>query len=115
MVEKDREDYIEAMENRNTTKMLDELLKQKQKVKDMGMTIDKNNELLRLIMQKMEIHTEDEAWDEGQKMDRANPVLPLPIMSNTPPVARNSVTSSLSRHILTKTAIVSYLKKKEGK
>ena len=31
----------------------------------MSSTLDKNNELLRKIMQKMEIHTEDDAWDEG--------------------------------------------------
>ncbi|GFR58680.1 transient receptor potential cation channel subfamily A member 1 [Elysia marginata] len=34
-------------------------------MRDMGSTLDKNNELLRKIMQKMEIQTEDDAWDEG--------------------------------------------------
>ena len=35
------------------------------RVKDMGSLVEKNNQLLKLIVQKMEIHTEDEAWDEG--------------------------------------------------
>ena len=34
-------------------------------MKDMGSVLEKNNQLLKLIVQKMEIHTEDEAWDEG--------------------------------------------------
>ena len=31
----------------------------------MGAMMEKNNQLLKLIIQKMEIHTEDEVWDEG--------------------------------------------------
>lgn len=31
----------------------------------MSIVLDKNNQLLRKIMEKMEIHTEEEAWDEG--------------------------------------------------
>ncbi|XP_041357845.1 transient receptor potential cation channel subfamily A member 1-like [Gigantopelta aegis] len=42
-----------------------ELYKQKQRMKEMSSTIEKSHELLRLVIQKMEIHTEDEVWDEG--------------------------------------------------
>ncbi|GFR58678.1 transient receptor potential cation channel subfamily A member 1-like [Elysia marginata] len=45
--------------------LYEELYKQKIRMRDMGSTLDRNNELLRKIMQKMEIHTEDDAWDEG--------------------------------------------------
>ena len=31
--------------------------------------LDKNNQLLRAIMQKMEIRTEEEEWDEGVGVD----------------------------------------------
>ncbi|XP_035826421.1 transient receptor potential cation channel subfamily A member 1 [Aplysia californica] len=45
--------------------MYEELYKQKVRMREMSGVLDKNNQLLRKIMQKMEIHTEDEAWDEG--------------------------------------------------
>lgn len=35
------------------------------RMREMSTVLDKNNQLLRMILQKMEIHTEDEAWDEG--------------------------------------------------
>ena len=34
-------------------------------MKELSGVLDKNNKFLRLIVQKMDIHTEDEAWDEG--------------------------------------------------
>ncbi|XP_055886580.1 transient receptor potential cation channel subfamily A member 1-like isoform X2 [Biomphalaria glabrata] len=45
--------------------LYEELYKQKVRLRDMSTVLDKNNQLLRKIMQKMEIHTEDDAWDEG--------------------------------------------------
>ncbi|KAH9488094.1 Transient receptor putative cation channel sub A member 1 [Bulinus truncatus] len=55
-----------ALESRLYNSCLyEELYKQKIRLRDMSTVLDKNNQLLRKIMQKMEIHTEDEAWDEG--------------------------------------------------
>ncbi|GFO25172.1 transient receptor potential cation channel subfamily a member 1 [Plakobranchus ocellatus] len=45
--------------------LYEELYKQKVRMRDMNSMLERNNELLRKIMQKMEIHTEDDAWDEG--------------------------------------------------
>ncbi|XP_046358020.2 transient receptor potential cation channel subfamily A member 1-like isoform X2 [Haliotis rufescens] len=42
-----------------------ELYKQKTRMKELSASIDKSHQLLRLIVQKMEIQTEDEVWDEG--------------------------------------------------
>ncbi|XP_041358307.1 transient receptor potential cation channel subfamily A member 1-like isoform X2 [Gigantopelta aegis] len=44
-----------------------ELFKQKQRIKEVSGTIDKCYELLRLVIQKMEIQTEDDVWDEGAR------------------------------------------------
>lgn len=35
------------------------------RMRDMSMVLEKNHQLLRKIMEKMEIHTEEDAWDEG--------------------------------------------------
>ncbi|KAI8787326.1 transient receptor potential cation channel subfamily A member 1 [Biomphalaria glabrata] len=43
----------------------DDLHKLKVRLRDISTVMDKNNHLLRKIMQKMEISTEDDAWDEG--------------------------------------------------
>ncbi|XP_060594443.1 transient receptor potential cation channel subfamily A member 1-like isoform X2 [Ruditapes philippinarum] len=43
----------------------EEMYKQKKRIKDISSHLDKQYELLRLVVQKMEIHTEDENRDEG--------------------------------------------------
>lgn len=45
--------------------LYEELYKQKTRIKDISSNLNKQYELLRLIVQKMEIHTEDDNRDEG--------------------------------------------------
>ncbi|KAK6188192.1 hypothetical protein SNE40_004425 [Patella caerulea] len=51
--------------SKQNTYIYEELFKQKQRIKEVSNTIEKNNNLLKLIVQKMDIYTEDDAWDEG--------------------------------------------------
>ncbi|BFZ16317.1 hypothetical protein BsWGS_19356 [Bradybaena similaris] len=45
--------------------VLQEMLKHKVRMRDIQSTLDKNSQLLRKIMEKLEIYTEEEGWDEG--------------------------------------------------
>ncbi|KAH9498446.1 Transient receptor putative cation channel sub A member 1 [Bulinus truncatus] len=45
--------------------VFEELNKQKTRLREISALLEKNNQLLGKIMQKMDIHTEHEAWDEG--------------------------------------------------
>ncbi|PVD23407.1 hypothetical protein C0Q70_16676 [Pomacea canaliculata] len=64
----DLEDQAESANDGITKEIAEELHKQKKKLRDVSASLDKSNHLLRLIVQKMEIHTEDEVWDEGQSL-----------------------------------------------
>ncbi|CAG5121392.1 unnamed protein product [Candidula unifasciata] len=48
-----------------TSVICQEMCKQKVRMREMNTMIEKNHHLLRKIMEKMEIHTEEDAWDEG--------------------------------------------------
>lgn len=52
-------------ENRQRAYFQQELYKQKMRLKEMSGQMQKQYDLLRLIVQKMEIHTEDDNRDEG--------------------------------------------------
>ncbi|CAG2194102.1 ANKTM1 [Mytilus edulis] len=47
-----------------------ELMKQKAKIKQLTSFVEKNHDLLRLIVQKMEIKTEEDQMDEGEVMTK---------------------------------------------
>ncbi|XP_076441440.1 transient receptor potential cation channel subfamily A member 1-like [Babylonia areolata] len=131
----DREEMVEVMQDKQSKEVYEELLKQKFKIKEMGTTLDKNNQLLRLIMQKMEIQSEDDAWDEGMKSDRSTMPACLPVIADSPPALRstntnksnNTTTSTnnttsgsnsqtpVGRSLLRKSAIVSYMKRNQDK
>ncbi|CAL1534374.1 unnamed protein product [Lymnaea stagnalis] len=84
--------------------LYEEMYKQKVRMREMTTTLDKNNQLLRQIMQKMEIHTEDEAWDEGAGLsDDSNDELKS---SN-----KQYNSKSFKEKMYLKTAIVSFWKK----
>nr|KAI8750038.1 transient receptor potential cation channel subfamily A member 1-like [Biomphalaria glabrata] len=49
--------------------IFDELHRQKQKLKDMNNVLEKNHHLLSQILKKMGMKSEEEDWDEGEKLD----------------------------------------------
>lgn len=76
-------------------------------MREMASVLEKNNALLRKIMQKMEIHTEDEAWDEGAEHDSGDELKP----SNTSRVNG----SSMKRKLQLKSAVISAWQKGHNK
>ncbi|XP_041358334.1 transient receptor potential cation channel subfamily A member 1-like isoform X2 [Gigantopelta aegis] len=49
----------------HNSQVFSELEKQKKRIKEISSTTDRCHELLRLVIQKLEIPTEDDVWDEG--------------------------------------------------
>ncbi|KAH9488093.1 Transient receptor putative cation channel sub A member 1 [Bulinus truncatus] len=49
--------------------VFEELYRQKSKLKDMGSVMEKNHQMLRQVLKKMGMKSEDEEWDEGEKLN----------------------------------------------
>nr|KAG5700757.1 hypothetical protein BaRGS_034960 [Batillaria attramentaria] len=108
VTEADRDDQNAATDGMNRDAIL-EMYKQKQKLKDMSSLVEKNNQLLRLVVQKMEIHTEDEAWDEGLCSTGCSddPLLSPDTMGSSN--NRNLLSSVARNKLIRKTRILSHL------
>ncbi|KAK3607524.1 hypothetical protein CHS0354_025776 [Potamilus streckersoni] len=83
--------------------LYEELYKQKQRMKELSTQMEKQHDLLRLIVQKMEIHTEEENRDEGFSGSEGLDKLPQ---------TNNSIWSKpqIRHNLLRQSAVVSYWK-----
>ncbi|XP_070195077.1 transient receptor potential cation channel subfamily A member 1-like isoform X2 [Littorina saxatilis] len=108
MTANDREESVGGVDI-NRVALQEELIKQKKKMKEMGSVLEKNNQLLKLIVQKMEIHTEDEVYDEGYNHDGGCSAGSVPV-ANGPNAGRNINTNSLRRRAMQKSSIVSFMR-----
>ncbi|XP_077991580.1 transient receptor potential cation channel subfamily A member 1-like [Glandiceps talaboti] len=98
-------DQEHQLEDNSTDPVYDclhqELMKQKRRIKDVSSQLDKQYELLRLIVQKMEIRSEDDERDEGDAGCNPNNALyrTSPRMSNVvaQAVGISSATDKLKR------------------
>lgn len=82
----------------NDDYVTNELNKQKRKLREMSRILDQQHQLLRLIVQKMEIKTEADDVDEGVS---TNDLRPLSTYGNTnsrwtSPIIRKKLRSTLS-------------------
>ncbi|XP_052283272.1 transient receptor potential cation channel subfamily A member 1-like [Dreissena polymorpha] len=56
------------------THLYEELYKQKMRMRDISTALTKQYDMMRLIVQKMEIQTEDDNRDEGDNFEMSNPI-----------------------------------------
>lgn len=86
------------MMDSNEDYLTEEMVKQKKKLRDIGNTLDSQHQLLRLIIQKMEIKTEADDVDEGVSPNEFKPSVAC-IPQNTrwnSPVIRKKLKHAMS-------------------